>query len=106
MSGGSYNYAYTTIENLYAGSMYDKELDDLMEDLAEVCHDLEWWQSCDIGEDDYRKTVEKFKEKWFKQDRKIRLKSYIDNELKKTKSQLYKMIEGDKNERKIKSKKM
>ena len=44
----------------------------IVKDLAEVCHDLEWWQSCDIGEDDYRKTVEKFKEKWFKQDRKIK----------------------------------
>lgn len=37
----------------------------------------EWWQSCDSSEEKYRATVEKFKAKWFREDR-TRLKGYID----------------------------
>lgn len=45
MSGGSFDYGYTRIEYDYAGYMQDREMDDLMKDVAEVMHDLEWWQS-------------------------------------------------------------
>ena len=44
--------------------------------------DLEWWRSCDIGEEDYRKTVQKFKDKWFGK-RDERLREMIGNELQK-----------------------
>lgn len=44
--------------------MYDVELDEMIHDLCEVLHDVEWWQSSDISEDDYRKTAKKFKDKW------------------------------------------
>tara|TARA_R110000868_G_scaffold30796_3_gene113535 strand:+ start:36 stop:248 length:213 start_codon:yes stop_codon:yes gene_type:complete len=44
--------------------MQDAELNSLILELTDVLHDLEWWQSGDIGEDAYRKTVEKFKKKW------------------------------------------
>ena len=47
--------------------MFDKELDELCKDLTVVLHDVEWWQSSDIGEEEYRKTVSKFKKKWLKQ---------------------------------------
>jgi len=65
MSGGSYNYACWTVENEYEGAMYDEELNLFIPDLVKVLKDLEWWQSGDIGEDDYRKSVKDFKEKWF-----------------------------------------
>lgn len=95
MSGGSYDYTYSKIEMEYVGQMYDEELDDLMKDLVNVVHDLEWWQSGDYSEDKYRKTVKNFKDKWFKQDRVSRLKAYIDSEIENTRKSLYKMIESD-----------
>ena len=58
MSGGSFNYGYTRIEYDYVGYMQDREIDDLMKDVAEVMHDLEWWQSGDIGEENLRKLFE------------------------------------------------
>ena len=38
----------------------------MINDLVKVLHDLEWWKSCDIDEDDYRKTLNEFKNKWLK----------------------------------------
>ena len=67
MSGGSYDYQYSTFESYYVDKMFDKELNELCKDLIKVLHDVEWWQSDDIGEEDYRKTVQKFKKKWLKQ---------------------------------------
>jgi len=66
MSGGSFNYMYNTFESTYSGEMSDSELEELIHDLAEVLHDLEWWQSLDISESKYRETVKNFKEKWLR----------------------------------------
>ncbi|OLS02017.1 hypothetical protein [Tissierella creatinophila] len=65
MSGGSYNYLFGQVDNEYVGSMFDIELNDMMYDLVKVLKDLEWWQSGDIGEEEYRKTVKRFKDIWF-----------------------------------------
>ncbi len=65
-SGGSYDYKYLTIDDYYSGCMYDDELNEMIDDLVKVLHDLEWWKSCDICEEDYRKTLNDFKNKWFK----------------------------------------
>lgn len=65
MSGGSYNYIYNTLSEECEGYMHDEEMNTLIKDLCKVLHDLEWWQSCDISEENYRKTVTEFKEKWF-----------------------------------------
>lgn len=100
MSGGSYGYIYCRLEDECKGRMHDVEMDDLIADLVEVLHDLEWWQSCDTSEDTYRKTVAKFKAKWFKGDRSARLKGYIDAEIKRTRHELYGLIMTD-TERKI-----
>lgn len=64
MSGGSYNYIYNTLSEECEGYMHDEEMNALIKDLCKVLHDLEWWRSCDISEEDYRKTVAKFKQKW------------------------------------------
>lgn len=94
MSGGSYDYKYCTLEDYYVGAMYDDEMNDMIKDLVEVLHDLEWWRSYDIGEEDYRKTLNEFKAKWFKQDRNDRLKKYIDDKLEKTKKEFYDLLGG------------
>lgn len=66
MSGGSYNHSYPVIDYEYVGEMHDVIMNKMMADLVCVLHDLEWWQSGDYSEEDYRKTVEEFKQKYFK----------------------------------------
>ena len=92
MSGGSYNYIYSTLSQECEGQMHDAELNELIKDLCKVLHDLEWWQSCDISEKDYRKTVAEFKKKWFQGSREVRLKGYIDEQLGMIRQQLYNLI--------------
>ena len=64
MSGGSHNYECYRFEEEYHGQMMDPVMDQLIHDLVPVLHDLEWWQSADISEADYRETVAEFKRKW------------------------------------------
>ena len=92
MSGGSYEYIYYKLEEECKGRMYDAEMNDMIKDLAEVLHDLEWWQSGDSSEKDYRVTLSKFKQKWFHGNREERLKRYIDEQTSIVRRQLYKMI--------------
>lgn len=65
MSGGSYNYQCYHVSNEYEDRMFDEELNEMIKDLVPLLKDLEWWQSDDIGEEKYRKTVQEFKDKWF-----------------------------------------
>lgn len=92
MSGGSMSYIYSSVEEYCVGYMEDAEMNDLMKDLVEVLHDLEWWQSADTSEENYRQTLAKFKKKWFGSNREERLKGYIDKQIAETKSQLYQLI--------------
>lgn len=92
MSGGSYNYIYGRIEDDLVGRMFDPELNAMMQDIAHLCYELEWWQSGDISEEQYRKTVDGFKKKWLRGEDCKRLKGIIDEELDKKKHELYKMI--------------
>ena len=92
MSGGSYNYIYSRLLNECGGQMYDAEMNDLIKDICDVLHDLEWWQSGDISEEDYRQTLISFKKKWFKATRKDRLKGYIDKQIGAVKRSLYELI--------------
>lgn len=92
MSGGSYSYIYSSLACECEGRMYDAEMNDLIKDLCEVLHALEWWQSGDTSEDRYRKTLAKFKAKWFKSDRQERLKGYIDEQIGMVRSELYSLI--------------
>ena len=66
MSGGSYNYIYSKLSVECEGEMHDEEMNAMIKDLCDVLHDLEWWQSGDYSEDQYRETVSEFKKKWFK----------------------------------------
>lgn len=92
MSGGSKNYLYYTIEEYFVGQMHDKELDDLMADIVELAHDLEWYESADYSKEHYIETVNKFKRKWFGTDRNERLKGYIDESIEKVRKELYDML--------------
>lgn len=76
MSGGHFEYLCYRIENAYSAEMEDVELEDLLQDFCELLHDLEWWKSGDYGEDTYRETVKKFKNKWLKQYNKEKCYDY------------------------------
>lgn len=93
MSGGSYNYIYSKLLEECGGQMFDPEMDELITDLSEVLHDLEWWQSGDISETKYRTTVFNFKRKWFHANRNERLRKYIDEQTKLVRDRLYKILD-------------
>lgn len=95
MSGGSHDYVCYKIENELVGQMKDIELNDLMKDIVELAHDLEWADSSDISDEDYFDTVKKFKKKWFITNRDDRLKAYIDEKLNETKNDLYRLLGGE-----------
>lgn len=95
MSGGSHDYIFCRIEEELVGEMHDAELDDLMKDIADLARDLEWFDSGDIGEDSYKESVVKFKQKWFKSSREERLKGYIDKSVDDLRKKLYKLIGED-----------
>jgi len=82
MSGGSHDYTCFKIEEYYSGKMYDIELNEMIDDLYQVLHDLEWWQSCDIDEEQYRETIQIFKDKWFGK-RDLKLRELINQEFDK-----------------------
>lgn len=95
MSGGSYSYIYSRLKNECEGRMYDAEMDDLIHDLCEVLHDLEWWQSSDCREETYRETLKVFKKKWLNGNREERLRGYIDSRLGMVRKELYRLIGED-----------
>ena len=73
----------------------NEKMNDMIEDLCNVLHDLEWWQSCDSSEAKYRETLAKFKKKWFHGDREERLKGYIDKQIGIVRRELYALIGED-----------
>ena len=77
MSGGSLNYFYGQLED-HVGDFGDKELDELVKDLAELFHDREWYLSCDYGIGTWNEARDAFKEKWFtKHGRQERIEKYL-----------------------------
>ena len=77
MSGGSLNYFYAILEE-HVGDFGDKELDELVSDLAELFHDREWYLSSDTGVGDWNEARDAFKSKWFKEGaRQERIEKYL-----------------------------
>lgn len=92
MSGGSHNYICYRIEEELCGQMEDKELNDLIADIVQLAHDLEWYHSSDTSREDYVESVRAFKEKWFKQSRTQRLRNYVDKAVDELREELITMI--------------
>lgn len=67
-------------------------MNDLVDDIAKLAHDLEWLESGDYDEEKYRKTVLNFKQKWFKSSCEERLKKYVDETLNDVRVELLNMI--------------
>ena len=78
MSGGHLNYFYGDLES-HIGDFEDKELDDLVRDLAKLFHDREWFLSSDTCEGNWNEARDAFKKKWFgKNSREERIEKYLD----------------------------
>lgn len=94
MSGGSMNYLYSSVREYAVGMMEDAELNELMGDVVELLHDLEWYQSGDYGEEAYRKSVAEFKAKWFgkSKTRTERLERLIDERIAQARKECRQMI--------------
>ena len=77
MSGGSLDYFYFKLEE-HAKDLGDKELNELVADLATLFHDREWYLSGDTGEGDWNEARDAFKEKWFTEHgRQERIEKYL-----------------------------
>lgn len=78
MSGGSLNYFYCELSE-HEGDFGDKELDELVKDLAKLFHDREWYLSSDTGKGDWIISMNNFKKKWFTDiGRQERITRYLD----------------------------
>ena len=88
MSGGSLDYFYCQLQQ-HVGDFKDKELDELVSDLADLSHDREWYLSGDYGEGDWNEARDKFKQKWFSEGaRAERIEKYLEE----TKAELMKSL--------------
>lgn len=64
MSGGSMDYiGYQVKEHI--GCFDDDKLNDLLNDMADLLHDREWYLSGDTGEGSWNLSKKAFAEKWF-----------------------------------------
>ena len=78
MSGGSLDYFYCSLEE-HTGDFGDKELDELVKDIAKLFHDREWFLSGDTCEGAWREAKYNFKKKWFTDcGRKDRIEAYLN----------------------------
>lgn len=91
MSGGSFDYICFDLAHV-ADRIEDKEIKELTRDLANLLHDLEWYESGDYVRDTYERSLKEFKEKWFKGDRNVRLKEYINTILNTARDDINKLI--------------
>ena len=98
MSGGSHDYICYRINDELCGRMEDKELNDLINDISILAHDLEWYHSGDIGRESYIKSINAFKKKWFKANRDERLRSYVDEAVAALKEEFYALIGASDND--------
>ena len=72
--------------------MEDIELSDLIYDVFCLIHSADWYKSGDNSEETYRKDVEAFKKKWFKNKRSDRLKEYVNAAVEELRDNLMVMI--------------
>lgn len=77
MSGGSLDYFYVELHQ-HSRDFGDKELDELVADLADLFHDREWYLSGDTGEGSWKEARDAFKAKWFSEHgRQERIEKYL-----------------------------
>lgn len=99
MSGGRFNYADCNLKSEmfgYGGDkpinvMEDDEISELVWDVLNLIHDLDYYQSEDTCRETYIESKTEFKKKWFG-NRKIRLEKIIDRKIEDLKTEIAEMI--------------
>lgn len=77
MSGGSLSYFYRELQD-HENDFGDKELNELVSDLATLFKDREWYLSADTGIGQWNDARDAFKEKWFTEHgRQERIEEYL-----------------------------
>lgn len=78
MSGGHLDYFCSDLES-HVGDFGDRELDDLVKDMAALFYEREWFLSGDICEGKWNDARDAFKKKWFAENaRQERIETYLD----------------------------
>ena len=91
MSGGAYNYVYCKLQDA-AQCTRDKEIEMLLDDLADLMKSEEWYVSGDTSYEEWDEDRKAFKEKWFKGAREERLKEIIEREFNRVKREMEDML--------------
>lgn len=74
MSGGYYNYKYYEFDEYIEDIRpYDPVVATIMEDIKNICHDLEWCKSGDTSDEDLMRSLDVFKRRWIKATPEVQL---------------------------------
>lgn len=100
MSGGKFgHYNKYLKDEMFVHSdrpnnvMEDDEISELVWDVLNLIHDLDYYQSGDTCRETYIESKKKFKKKWFG-NRKIRIEKIVDKKIERLREEVKEMI-GD-----------
>ena len=104
MSGGRFNYADGNLKSEMFGwvdepydVMEDEEISELVWDVLNLIHDLDYYQSGDTCRETYIESKKEFKKKWFG-NRDERLEKIVDKKIERLREEVNEMI-GEHNEK-------
>ena len=98
MSGGRFNYADGNLKSEMFGCgdkpinvMEDDEVSELVWDVLNLIHDLDYYQSGDTCRETYIESKKEFKKKWFG-NRDERLEKIVDKKIDQLREEVKEMI--------------
>ena len=98
MSGGRFNYADGNLKSEMFGLvdepynvMEDDEISELVWDVLNLIHDLDYYQSGDTCREAYIESKKEFKKKWFG-NRDERLEKIVDKKIERLREEVNEMI--------------
>ena len=104
MSGGRFNYAYGNLKSEMFGwvdepydVMEDEEISELVWDVLNLIHDLDYYQSGDTCRETYIEAKKEFRRKWFG-NRDEGLVKIVDKKIERLREEVREMI-GEHNEK-------
>lgn len=101
MSGGHFNYQDDSLKSEMFGwsdkrdsnPMEDVELSQMVYEILDLIHELDWYKSGDSNENDYLEAKCNFKNKWLRNENyNDVIKGLIEEEFENKKQELLKMI--------------
>lgn len=74
-------------------ALEDPEISELVWDVLDLIHDYDWYRSGDTCEETYLESKRAFKKKWFESVRKDTIRRIVQQELNKTREELFKAFD-------------